>query len=67
MAIGDRPYNFEPHSKKEDDAYSLSPNNHIIQMTHHLIGTSAHAPQHPMVTYNEMATVGLGSHGLLRH
>ncbi|GFV55687.1 hypothetical protein TNCV_754871 [Trichonephila clavipes] len=28
--------------------------------------TSAHAPQHPVITYVEMGTVGLGSHGLLR-
>ncbi|GFY30134.1 hypothetical protein TNCV_4074471 [Trichonephila clavipes] len=31
----------------------------------HLIGASAHAPQRPMVTYNEMGTAGLGTHGLL--
>ncbi|GFV41432.1 hypothetical protein TNCV_5048371 [Trichonephila clavipes] len=33
----------------------------------HLIRTSAHAPQPPMVTYTEVGTVGLGPHGLLRH
>ncbi|GFU01865.1 hypothetical protein TNCV_1523641 [Trichonephila clavipes] len=33
----------------------------------HLIGTSAHAPQHPMVTYTVMGTVGQSLHGLLRH
>ncbi|GFV02492.1 hypothetical protein TNCV_1024201 [Trichonephila clavipes] len=31
----------------------------------HLFTTSANAPQHPMVTYTGMGTVGLGPHGLL--
>ncbi|GFV18725.1 transposable element Tcb2 transposase [Trichonephila clavipes] len=35
-------------------------------MTDHLYGTSAHAPQRPMVTYTGMVTVGSGPHGLLR-
>ncbi|GFU31788.1 hypothetical protein TNCV_1176541 [Trichonephila clavipes] len=34
--------------------------------TNHRIGTSAHTPQRPMVTYTETGTVGLGLHGLLR-
>ncbi|GFX83336.1 hypothetical protein TNCV_908541 [Trichonephila clavipes] len=34
--------------------------------TDHLIGTSAHAPQRPMVTYTGRDTVGPGPHGLLR-
>ncbi|GFY17436.1 hypothetical protein TNCV_658491 [Trichonephila clavipes] len=33
----------------------------------YLIGTSAFAPQRPMVTYTEMVTVGLILHGLLHH
>ncbi|GFW61329.1 hypothetical protein TNCV_4136471 [Trichonephila clavipes] len=35
--------------------------------TDHLIGTSAHALQRPMVTYTEMAIEGHDPHGLLRH
>ncbi|GFX15980.1 hypothetical protein TNCV_522871 [Trichonephila clavipes] len=35
--------------------------------TDHLIGASAHVPQHPIVAYVEMGTVGLGRHGLLHH
>ncbi|GFX72165.1 hypothetical protein TNCV_1954411 [Trichonephila clavipes] len=35
--------------------------------TDHLIGTSSHASQRPMVSYIEMGTVGFGPHGLLRH
>ncbi|GFW61296.1 hypothetical protein TNCV_3378111 [Trichonephila clavipes] len=38
----------------------------VSLQTNHLIGTSAHTPQRPMVTYAEMGT-GLGPHGLLRH
>ncbi|GFX72613.1 hypothetical protein TNCV_4062091 [Trichonephila clavipes] len=33
----------------------------------HLIWTSAHAPQRPMVSFTGMGTVGLGLYGLLRH
>ncbi|GFT45740.1 hypothetical protein TNCV_2671711 [Trichonephila clavipes] len=36
-------------------------------LTDHLIKTSAHAPQHPMVTYTAMGTVGSDPHGLLCH
>ncbi|GFS84149.1 hypothetical protein TNCV_2365271 [Trichonephila clavipes] len=36
-------------------------------MTDHLIGTSAQAPQCPMVMYTEMGIVGLDLHGLLCH
>ncbi|GFW46094.1 hypothetical protein TNCV_3277111 [Trichonephila clavipes] len=32
----------------------------VSLQTDHLIGTSAHAPQHPLITYTEMGTVGLG-------
>ncbi|GFS85842.1 hypothetical protein TNCV_2973771 [Trichonephila clavipes] len=39
----------------------------VSLQTDHLIGTSARAPQHPMVTYTEMGTVGPDPHGLLRH
>ncbi|GFX94072.1 hypothetical protein TNCV_3414341 [Trichonephila clavipes] len=35
--------------------------------TEYLIGTSAHAPHRPMVTYIGMGTVGPGPPGLLRH
>ncbi|GFS78094.1 hypothetical protein TNCV_4548811 [Trichonephila clavipes] len=35
--------------------------------TDHLIGTSAQAPQCPMITHTEISTVGLDPHGLLRH
>ncbi|GFU48005.1 hypothetical protein TNCV_4967881 [Trichonephila clavipes] len=38
-----------------------------LTQTGHLIGTSAHEPQCPKVTYTEMGTVGLGPHGLLHH
>ncbi|GFT22358.1 uncharacterized protein TNCV_3273431 [Trichonephila clavipes] len=38
-----------------------------VCVTHHLIETSAHAPQHPMVTYTGMGAVGLGPHKLLRN
>ncbi|GFW67023.1 hypothetical protein TNCV_4689081 [Trichonephila clavipes] len=36
-------------------------------LTDHLIGTSAHVPKRPMVTYTGMGTVGPGPHELLRH
>ncbi|GFU54569.1 hypothetical protein TNCV_3025171 [Trichonephila clavipes] len=39
----------------------------IRHKTDHLNGTSAHAPQHPMVTYTGNCTVGPGPYGLLRH
>ncbi|GFV99658.1 hypothetical protein TNCV_5080201 [Trichonephila clavipes] len=39
----------------------------VSLQTDSLIGTSAHAPQRPVVTYTCMGTVDLGSHGLLRH
>ncbi|GFT64789.1 acetoacetyl-CoA synthetase [Trichonephila clavipes] len=35
--------------------------------TDHLIGTSAHGPQHPMAMYTGMGTVGPDPHGLFRH
>ncbi|GFV03227.1 hypothetical protein TNCV_4018241 [Trichonephila clavipes] len=35
--------------------------------THHLIGTSAHAPQRPVVTNTERGPEGLSPHELLRH
>ncbi|GFV63094.1 hypothetical protein TNCV_2461671 [Trichonephila clavipes] len=35
--------------------------------TDHQIGTSVHAPQRPMVTYNGMRIVDPGPHGLLCH
>ncbi|GFX61018.1 hypothetical protein TNCV_2366961 [Trichonephila clavipes] len=38
----------------------------VSLQTDHLIGTSAHTPQRPMVTYTGMGTVGPGQHGLLR-
>ncbi|GFW12296.1 hypothetical protein TNCV_2489401 [Trichonephila clavipes] len=41
--------------------------NFSATLTDHLIGTSAHAPHFPMVTYTEMGKVGIGPHGLLRH
>ncbi|GFW12882.1 hypothetical protein TNCV_3328151 [Trichonephila clavipes] len=37
------------------------------RQTDHLIGSSAHAPQHPMVTYTRKVKVGPSPHGLLRH
>ncbi|GFV89656.1 cGMP-dependent protein kinase 1 [Trichonephila clavipes] len=39
----------------------------IVPKTDHLIETSAHAPQSPMVTYTGMGTVGPAPHWLLRH
>ncbi|GFX32305.1 hypothetical protein TNCV_2454381 [Trichonephila clavipes] len=36
-------------------------------MTNHLIGTSPHVPQHPMLMYSRMDTTGPGPHGLLHH
>ncbi|GFU17158.1 hypothetical protein TNCV_1854011 [Trichonephila clavipes] len=39
----------------------------VLLQTNHLIGTSAHAPQHSMVTCTGIDTVGPGPHGLLRH
>ncbi|GFW34478.1 hypothetical protein TNCV_500961 [Trichonephila clavipes] len=39
----------------------------VSLQTDHLIGTSAHAPQHPMVMYIGMGTVGPGPHGLLSY
>ncbi|GFS76394.1 hypothetical protein TNCV_1620351 [Trichonephila clavipes] len=41
--------------------------NSFTLRTDHLMKTSAHAPQHPMVSYTEMGTVGFGPHGLLRY
>ncbi|GFW44182.1 uncharacterized protein TNCV_3855431 [Trichonephila clavipes] len=38
-----------------------------VTLADQLIGTSAHAPQRPMVKYTGMGTVGPGPHGLLRH
>ncbi|GFV48167.1 hypothetical protein TNCV_3554461 [Trichonephila clavipes] len=38
----------------------------VSLQTVHMIGTSAYAPQRPMVTYTGMGTVGIGLHGLLR-
>ncbi|GFT67512.1 hypothetical protein TNCV_2361151 [Trichonephila clavipes] len=38
-----------------------------IATTDHLIGTSAHGPQRPMVTHTGMGTVGPSPHGLLSH
>ncbi|GFX41215.1 hypothetical protein TNCV_2219131 [Trichonephila clavipes] len=37
----------------------------ILLQTDHLIGTSVHAPQRPMVTYTGMGTVAPVPHGLL--
>ncbi|GFW08064.1 transposable element Tcb2 transposase [Trichonephila clavipes] len=45
----------------------IYPWHHDSPATDNLIGTSAHAPQRPMVMYTEMGTVGPGPHGLLRH
>ncbi|GFW59359.1 exportin-7 [Trichonephila clavipes] len=39
----------------------------ILQQIDHLIGTSAHAPQYPMVRHTGMGTVDPGAHGLLHH
>ncbi|GFX52044.1 hypothetical protein TNCV_4653731 [Trichonephila clavipes] len=39
---------------------------HTCFDTDHLIGTSAHAPQSPMVSYIGIGTVGPGPHALLR-
>ncbi|GFY04960.1 hypothetical protein TNCV_2176161 [Trichonephila clavipes] len=36
-------------------------------VTDHQIGTSVHAPQHPVVTYIGMGIVDLGPHRLLCH
>ncbi|GFT07713.1 transposable element Tcb1 transposase [Trichonephila clavipes] len=41
--------------------------NIVQSMIDHLIGTSVHAPQLPMITYTGMGTVGPDPHGLLRH
>ncbi|GFX26324.1 hypothetical protein TNCV_949221 [Trichonephila clavipes] len=38
-----------------------------VPETDQLFGTSAQAPQRPMVTYTGMDRVGPGPHGLLRH
>ncbi|GFW51787.1 hypothetical protein TNCV_1187191 [Trichonephila clavipes] len=38
-----------------------------VDQTDHLIGTSARAPQRPIVIYTGMGTVGPGPHRLLRH
>ncbi|GFV22179.1 hypothetical protein TNCV_2674211 [Trichonephila clavipes] len=37
---------------------------HVDGCTDHLIGTSAHTPPRPMVTYTGMGTVGPSPHGL---
>ncbi|GFU44799.1 hypothetical protein TNCV_3150921 [Trichonephila clavipes] len=37
------------------------------ERTDRLIGTSAHSPQRPVVTYTGMGTESPGPHGLLRH
>ncbi|GFX64692.1 hypothetical protein TNCV_4681681 [Trichonephila clavipes] len=37
-----------------------------LLQTDHLIGTSAHVPQRPKVTYTGMGTLGPDPHGLLR-
>ncbi|GFX58281.1 hypothetical protein TNCV_204681 [Trichonephila clavipes] len=39
----------------------------VSLQTHHLIGTSAHAPQSPLVTYTWIVILGSGRHGLLCH
>ncbi|GFW42222.1 hypothetical protein TNCV_1206781 [Trichonephila clavipes] len=39
----------------------------VSLQTNHLIGTSTHAPQRPMVMYTGMSTVGPGPYGLLHH
>ncbi|GFV03626.1 hypothetical protein TNCV_3548861 [Trichonephila clavipes] len=48
-------------------AFSLSLASVPFAQTDHLIGTSAYAPQSPMVAYTGMDTVVPGPHGLLRH
>ncbi|GFX57519.1 hypothetical protein TNCV_3051691 [Trichonephila clavipes] len=54
-----------------DNPYLGEPSLHLLDLdlweTDHLTGTSAHAPQRPMVTYTRMGTEGSGPHVLLRH